>query len=167
MYRYACAQLGARGEGGDYDEKQQLESNTTEMTVIVTGLAPYTSYKCTVYAFTKIGEGPGASVVGIIADDSELVNFVNLTNSTVNSVPGIVKYFTVVGQPPRTFKVYWRSPAIDNGEITRYTLTITFYTNDTIVYRENKTAVNNDDYYEYSPTVIALKQSNNVLYIEC
>ena len=55
---------------------------------------------------------------------------------------------------------------IDNGEITRYTLTVTFYTNDTIVYRGNKTAVNNDDYYEYSPTVIALKQSNNVLYIE-
>ena len=163
MYRYTCAQLGARGEGGgDYDEKQQLEGNTTETTYIVTGLTPYTSYKCTVYASTKIGEGPGASSVGTTADDSELVNFMDLTISTVNSVPGIVKYFRVVGQPPRTFKVYWRSPVIDNGEITRYTLTVTFYTNNTIVYRENKTAVNNDDYNEYSPTVIALKQSNNV-----
>ena len=75
MYRYTCAQLGARGEGGggDYGEKPKLVGNTTETAAIVTGLTPYTSYECTVYASTKIGEGPGASSVGTTADDSELV----------------------------------------------------------------------------------------------
>ena len=76
MYRYACAQLGARGEGGggDYDEKPKLVGNTTETAAIVTGLTPYTSYECTVYASTEPGEGPGDSIVGTTADDSELLN---------------------------------------------------------------------------------------------
>ena len=75
MYRYSCAQLGARGEGGggDYDEiPLVISNNITETAAIVTGLTPYTSYTCTVYASTKIGEGPGASVDGITADDCEL-----------------------------------------------------------------------------------------------
>ena len=75
MYRYSCAQQGARGEGGggDYDEiPQVISNNITETAAIVTGLTPYTSYTCTVYASTKIGEGPGASVDGITADDCEL-----------------------------------------------------------------------------------------------
>ena len=80
------------------------------------------------------------------------------TNFTVNSVPGIVTKFRVVSEPSRTFKVYWRSPVIDNGEITNYTITVSFYTNGTIVYRENKTVVNNDDYDQYLLTVTASQQ---------
>ena len=76
-------------------------------------------------------------------------------------VPGHVENFQVIGQSPNTFNILWRSPSIDNGNITAYTITVTDYTNGIIVYRDNQAAVTNDDDESYMYTTPASSQIGN------
>ena len=69
------------------------------------------------------------------------------------AVPEMVQNLVVSGESVNMFRVNWRSPMIDNGEIATYSIVVTYYTSGTVVNRTNVTAVTDDDTNQYSQTV--------------
>ena len=62
-----------------------------------------------------------------------------------HTVPGRVVGFLVSGQDDTTFRVQWRSPVMDNGVITGYTIIVYSYSTKMEERRVETDAVNSDD----------------------